>query len=486
MDEITNEQLQIIVDYCLKNWESQWCEFKENFHWWEELWKNISAISNSLSMLNKNDWYIIYWVEPETHVPVWTNFVPSKEKWKWNEDLKPWLIRMLWWFWNFDFYITEFENLRLVVIKISAAQWKPINFDKISYIRDDSYTKPITACPHIEPKLWQSILMSSFDIEIAKTRIIKEKIFELIDWEWYCKIMKYEPITKETAFEKLIQDELIYEKEWLFDITNACALLFAADLDFFWLKYKSPRVITYRWKNKLHAINDIKWSKGYAIAFQWLLNYVLSQIPKIEIIEWERKTEIIYPKVTLREFIANALIHQDLRMKWTEVLIEIYDDRVEISNPWVPLIDIDRFIDHPPKSRNELIANFMRRASLCESRWSGIDRALEALSNEKLPNPKIEKDSDFTRVTLYRTNPLSRLTNNEKAQAIYWHCVLIYVLEGEPMTNDSICDRFWIEKQNSAVASRLIKLSKESWKIKPFDPNSKTRKHAKYIPFWVN
>jgi hypothetical protein len=59
------------------------------------------------------------------------------------------------------------------------------------------------------------------------------------------------------------------------------------------------------------------------------------------------------------------------------------------------------------------------------------------------------------------------------------------VIENEAMTNDSVCERFWIEKQNSATASRLIKLTMEEWKIKPFDPKSKTRKHAKYIPHWA-
>ncbi len=485
MDNITQEQLLTIVKHCIGNPENQWIEFKQNYHWYEELWQNISAISNSLSMLRKTDWYIIYGIDPERYIPTWTTFNPNKEKWKWAEDLKPRLMRMLWGFWDFDFHELNYDWYNLVIVRIWCAQWKPTIFNKSVYIRNESYTKPISSHPHLESKLWESILMSSFDREIAMTRVTVDNLYELIDWEWYCQIMWYDPVSKEHALEKLTQDELIVHRDGLYDITNACALLFAADLDVFWLKYKSPRVITYRWKNKLHAINDIKWVKWYAIAFQGLLNYVITQIPKIETIEWQRTTEVTYPKVALREFIANAIIHQDLRISWTEVLIEIYDDRIEISNPWVPLIEIDRFIDHPPKSRNELIADFMRRANICERRWSGVDRALQSISKTKLPNPKMEQDADFTRITLYRVNPLSKLTNDEKIQAIYWHCVLDYVVEGEAMTNESVCDRFWIEKQNSATASRFIKLAKESWKIKPFDPNSNTRKHAKYIPFWA-
>lgn len=263
------------------------------------------------------------------------------------------------------------------------------------------------------------------------------------------------------------------------------AFIDAQNLTFFNLKNKAPRVITYRWKNKLHATSDVKWKKWYALAFSWLINFVLQQVPKMEVIKEWRIDDPLYPRVALREFIANSIIHQDLRMNWVEVLIEIFDDRVEISNPGIPLIEIDRFVDHPPKSRNELLAEFMRRANHCERRWSWIDRAMNALRIWMLPNPKIEKNEEYTRIVLFRTRPISKLTNKEKSESIYWHCVLIFVLESEAMTNESVCERFWIEKKNSAIASRLIKTALEEWSIKPFDPKSKTRKHAKYIPHWA-
>ena len=34
-------------------------------------------------------------------------------------------------------------------------------------------------------------------------------------------------------------------------------------------------------------------------------------------------------------------------------MIEIFEDRLEITNPGLPLIDTARFVDHPPVSRNE-------------------------------------------------------------------------------------------------------------------------------------
>lgn len=60
-------------------------------------------------------------------------------------------------------------------------------------------------------------------------------------------------------------------------------------------------------------------------------------------------------------------------------MIEIFTDRIEITNPGVPLVDTNRFIDTAPKSRNESLASLMRRLNICEERGSGIDRAIEAI-----------------------------------------------------------------------------------------------------------
>ena len=483
-------QITQVLNYCLSECtksEMPWCEFKHNFHSSDELGKDISAIANIARILNRPDGYIVFWVSSTDHAIMGTDFDPQVTKWKWNEDLIPWLHRKLWDVARFEFFeVSDYmREGRLVLCVIQSAQVTPLLFEDIAYIRIDTYTKPIKESKNLEARLWDALLTSSFDTDIRLSKIHERQIFELLDWEWYCIAMQYEPISEETAKEKLMQDSIIIFKDGLYDITNAGALLFARNLSEFHLENKTPRVITYRWNNKLHAINDKKWLKWYAIDFAELIEYVFAQIPKIENIESTRINEPLYPRVALREFIANAIIHQDFRNTGSEVLVEIYDDRIEISNPGIPLIEIDRFLDHPPKSRNEILADFMRRANHCEKRWSWVDRALQAIQVEKLPNPKIEKSSDFTRVTLYRTRPIVKLTNNEKAQAVYWHCALTFIVENEPMTNESVCDRFGIEKQNSATASRLIKLAKDAWKIKPFDPNSKTRKHAKYIPIWA-
>lgn len=55
-------------------------------------------------------------------------------------------------------------------------------------------------------------------------------------------------------------------------------------------------------------------------------------------------------------------------------MVEIFANRMEITNPGLPLVKTDRFLDSPPKSRNEALASFMRRIGVCEERGSGLDQ----------------------------------------------------------------------------------------------------------------
>ena len=66
-----------------------------------------------------------------------------------------------------------------------------------------------------------------------------------------------------------------------------------------------------------------------------------------------REETTIYPEIALRELIANALIHQDFAVKGSGPMIEIFTDRVEISNPGklLPTKKIDRLIRTTPESK---------------------------------------------------------------------------------------------------------------------------------------
>ena len=65
-------------------------------------------------------------------------------------------------------------------------------------------------------------------------------------------------------------------------------------------------------------------------------------------------------------------------------MVEIFDDRIEMTNPGEPLVDVVRFVDTPPRSRNEGLASLMRRLRVCEKRESRIDKIVEEIERAQL------------------------------------------------------------------------------------------------------
>ncbi|WP_295580537.1 ATP-binding protein [uncultured Lamprocystis sp.] len=135
--------------------------------------------------------------------------------------------------------------------------------------------------------------------------------------------------------------------------------------------------------------------------------------------------------------------------------VEIFSDRMEITNPGQPLVDPARFLDNPPRSRNEALASFLRRVGVCEERGSGIDKVVFQTEYYQLPAPRFEVAGDNTIAVLFAQRPLTRMDKDDRVRACYLHACLRYV-ERDFMTNSTLRERFGIERQNSAQASRLI------------------------------
>ena len=126
----------------------------------------------------------------------------------------------------------------------------------------------------------------------------------------------------------------------------------------------------------------------------------------------------------------------------------------------------------------------MHQFYICEERGSGVDRAIDACEEYQLPAPNIQKEDDYTRVTLYATETLNQMTNEDKIRAAYQHCVLQYIMK-DYMTNESLRKRLGIKQENYSTASRIIKQAISAGAIKPLDPASRANRYQKYIPYWV-
>jgi len=191
----------------------------------------------------------------------------------------------------------------------------------------------------------------------------------------------------------------------------------------------------------------------------------------------------MFPELAVRELVANALIHQDFFVTGAGPMVEIFDDRIEITNPGEPLVDTQRFVDSPPRSRNEALASLMRRFRICEERGSGIDMVVFQVELFQLPAPLFESLEGFTRAVLFAHKTLSAMDRADRVRACYLHACLRFVTR-QPMTNASLRQRLGIDDKNIATASRLPGEAVEAGLIVIADPEVGTRIRS-YLPFWA-
>lgn len=477
----------LLEELCSQSSETEWFEFKKGSISSDEIGEYISALSNAACLHDKEHAYLIFGIEDKTHAIVGTSFQPKSSK-VGNEDLESWLARLL----NprIDFKIKEIEidGKHVTMFIIDPAHNRPVAFKNTAFIRVGSYKKKLLDYPEKERKLWNKHHHIYFEQELALSSCTDDDVLKLLDYPNYFRLIGINlPANKAAILEKLSAEDFIKKKsDDQYDIYNLGAILFANRLnDFQYLSRKALRVIIYKENDRLNTIKEWVCDQGYATGFKQITDYIIDQLPQNEVIERAIRHQVkMYPDLAIRELVANALIHQDFHIRGTGPMVEIFKNRIEITNPGKPLINTLRFIDHNPKSRNEQLASFFRRVDFCEERGSGIDKVISSIETFQLPAPDFIEGDDYLRVIIYGHKSLRSMGKKDKTRACYQHCCLKYV-NGEPATNKSLRDRFEVAEKNYPMVSKIISETIEAGLIKPYDPENKSRKQASYIPFWA-
>lgn len=466
--------------------ECEWVEFKMNNSNHLEIGEYLSALSNSACYHNQKHGYLVFGVEDETHRLIGTTFYPLQER-KGNQELENWLATQL----NprVDFNIFEFDHagFHFAIFRVDGTRNTPVAFRGIPYIRIGSYKKQLDDHPERERKIWNAADRFIFERELALQGIVEDEVLRLIDYPAFFELLKLPlPDNRKGIIDRLIEEKLIIRQSELFAITNLGGLLFAKDInEFDSIARKAVRVIFYKGKNRIETIKEQIGKRGYASGFEGLIKYIEDRLQTNEVIDKAlRKTVPLYPILAIRELVANAIIHQDFSVKGSSSMVEVFENRIEITNPGRPLIDPLRFVDHSPESRNEILARFMRRLNMCEERGSGVDKVVSECEYNQLPAPEIIVGDNFTRIILYGHKTFSEMDKQDKIRACYLHACLKYV-SGELMTNQSLRARFGIEEHNYSTASRIISDTKDAGLVKDYDPDNKSRTYAKYLPVWA-
>ena len=482
------DQLEKLVrSFLATSRETEWVEFKHNNADPEEIGEYISALANSAALVNEQTAYLIWGIDDSTHQILGTSFKPHQAKHK-NQELENWLAGMLSPRLDFKIHELEMDGKSVVVFTIPAANHRPVRFKETEFIRVGSYKKKLKDHPEKERSLWASFQQRNFENDLALENISSDQAIGLLDYPAYFHLTQQPlPANRDGILNRFIDEKfLIAQSDGDYSITNFGAILFARDLNRFGrLARKAVRIIFYRGKGRAEAIREMPGSSGYAIIFNQAVQYINDHLPVHEELQegaYQREVRM-YPNIALRELLANLLIHQDFSIRGAGPAVEVFDDRIEYINPGAPLIDPHRFIDKPPRSRNETLAGFMRRLNFCEERGTGIDKIILAVEAAQLPPPEFLAKDDNTIAILFAKKPFAEMTRPERIRACYQHACVLYELR-ERMTNASLRERFNIAEKNYSMVSRVISEAIKAGLIEIFDPKGSSRRNTSYIPKW--
>ena len=482
-----DKNLDILVkELCKLPKEVGWVEFKHNNCDPKMIGEDISALANTATLKDRDNAYMIWGVDDNTHEIIGTKVRLPLET-KGQQELENWLRYMLSKNADFEFLDTEVDGKHVEIIKIHKALSEPVAFEKIDYIRSGSYTKKLHEFPVMRAQLWDKLRNSQFEDVNSKEDLRFADITRMLSIETYFSLLDIpQPIDEKEIMHYLTEDGVIAKLDnGLFAITNLGAILFAKDLnDFSRLGRKAMRVVQYQGANRLFIQKEETFNSGYAVDFENIVRYVNALLPSREDANAVKlTTKSKFPLPSVREAIANSLIHQDLYITGAGPVIEVFDNRVEVTNPGTPLVDILRIIDNPPKSRNEKLASLMRRMKMCEELGRGWDRMVLACEMQYLPAPRIEIFQESTKVTLFAEMEYTNIPMDDKLWSCYLHACLMYI-QGDALTNGTLRNRFGLKDSSAGSVSRLIKEAVEQKRIKAIDPET-AKRYMRYVPIWA-
>ena len=155
----------------------------------------------------------------------------------------------------------------------------------------------------------------------------------------------------------------------------------------------------YKGTEKVEVLDRRDFNEDIVNNIDGAMNFLKQYIPvKYEMTGAPRRKEIPeIPYDALREAIINAVAHRDYFEKGANVMVEMFDDRIEITNPG-GLVKGLRPEDFGKKSvlRNPNIANLLHRIEYIEKMGTGISKIRKLIKSAGLPRVKFEFNTFFT------------------------------------------------------------------------------------------
>ncbi|MCD6590521.1 MAG: winged helix-turn-helix transcriptional regulator [Candidatus Aenigmarchaeota archaeon] len=199
-------------------------------------------------------------------------------------------------------------------------------------------------------------------------------------------------IPKDLSVEHVLKNlNLITDEK----VNNAGVLFFCNDLRKFFIN-AGVVVVLYRTPDKADVMDIKEFCDDFVTNYENVMKYIMIFLSKeIEIKGLKRIENPEIPEEALREALINAMVHRDYFIQG-RVQIDIYPDRLEITNPGKLLFD-EKDLGNISIARNPIIFDLAHRLHYVEKIGSGIRRI-----RNLVPDVEFKIGSNWFRVVFKR------------------------------------------------------------------------------------
>ena len=286
--------------------------------------------------------------------------------------------------------IEVFENI--IILNVPEGEDKPYGCANGFYLRVGPNSQKLNRNEII--KFMQAEGRVRFD-ELIKFDL---KIDEVISKKTYEKYLKAAGISDVLPVKDTLINLGCSVKNDSGVFLNNAGVLFFADQPMFYLPHASVICAIYKGTQKVVILDRKDLTGDLVTVIDEAILYLKMHLKlRYEITGIRRKEFLEIPETAIREAVINAVCHRDYFEKGANVMVEIFDDRVEISNPGgLPTgLNKDNFGSRSV-SRNPIISSMLHRIDYIEKMGTGISRMKESCIDAGITEPEFIFTGFFT------------------------------------------------------------------------------------------
>ena len=297
---------------------------------------------------------------------------------------------------NVEVYQVDVGGRSVWVIEVPSGKDKPYVLSGAIYVREGSNSQKLTSADEIR-FFFQTNNRIYFDaVPCPQFDIIEE-----FDKKNFKNFLLESSISSNISTQQILNNLQVFDESGV--IKNGGVLFFGQQPEYFFPQ-AIIRCVRFKGTTKVHIIDDKKYGGPLFQQYINALTWIKDKLEVTYIIEGSgpRKEVWEIPLTVFKEAIINALSHRDYYERGARTMIEIYDNRVEISNPGGLLMGVKKDFGKKSMTRNPLIFGLFTRMNLVEQVASGIPRMCDEMQEAGLPEPKFSTEGGFFTVEFKR------------------------------------------------------------------------------------